>query len=171
MIPDHAVSDTPSPTDTDAPADVASRSDTPVGPDTPAPDPDTEGGQPGSSRRTPRVHAVTALLATFGVVVACFGLYRGLQPVATPSQDCGTAFGFLMRGELNEYVDPAAPPKGVTAAEAEANNAEPCQERAAQRAKPAAGVAVAGILFAFVASLTDLGVRARRWWRVRPPRA
>lgn len=119
---------------------------------------------------TGRLHAVTVLLAAVGVVVALAGLVAGTRPLATPTQDCGTPFSFLLHGRVDVFVDPADPPAGVSAAEAEANNAEPCQERAADRARPAAGLVVGGTVLATIAAGTDLAVRSWRWYRIRPPR-
>jgi hypothetical protein len=128
------------------------------------------GGDPARPRPKRRLHVATVLIATLGVVVALAGLAWGTRPLATPTQDCGTPFSFLYQGRLNVYVDPADPPAGVSAAEAEANNAEPCQERAADRARPAGALVVGGTLVGAVAAVTDLGVRSWRWFRVRPPR-
>ncbi len=88
---------------------------------------------------------ITAAVALLGVLVALVGLGLGLRPLATPTQDCGTAATFLLQGLPNEYVDPSNPPEGITRAEAEANNAEPCQERAGNRALPAGVLVVGGV--------------------------
>ena len=120
--------------------------------------------------RARRLHAVTVVVATVGVLIALVGLVWGTRPLATPTQDCGTAFSFLLEGRIDVFVDPADPPAGVTPSEAEANNAEPCQERSADRAKPAAGVVVGGTVLAAVAAAVDGGARGWRRYRLRPPR-
>ncbi len=104
------------------------------------------------------------------VLVALAGLFLGTRPLATPTQDCGTPFTFLLRGRLDEFHDPAQPPPGATSAEVEANNSEPCQQRAADRARPAAIVMVGATTVGAGAALVDLGVRGTRWYRARPPR-
>ncbi len=103
----------------------------------------------------------TAIMGFLGVLVALAGLAVGLRPLSTPTQDCGTAASFLLRGKVNVYVDPSDPPKGTTRAEAEANNAEPCQERAANRAKPAGALVVGGTLVGVIALLVEWVVRFR----------
>lgn len=104
---------------------------------------------------------VTAVVALIGVLVALVGLGLGLRPLATPTQDCGTAATFLLRGKANEYVDPSNPPAGITSAEAEANNAEPCQERAGNRALPAGLLVVGGTAVGVIALLVEAAVRFR----------
>lgn len=126
-------------------------------------------------RRARRLQ-VTAAVATLGVVVALVGLGLSARPLATPTQDCGTALTFLAAGRVDEFVDPGNPPEGVTRAEAEANNDEPCQERAADRAVPA-GLAVVGgtavgLLAAGVEGLLRLRLgraQHRRWLAGHPP--
>jgi hypothetical protein len=103
----------------------------------------------------------TAVIAFIGVLVALVGLGLGLRPLSTPTQDCGTAATFLLRGKANEYVDPSNPPTGITRAEAEANNAEPCQERAGNRALPAGLLVVGGTAVGVVALLVEGAVRFR----------
>ncbi|QXC59868.1 hypothetical protein KSP35_15985 [Aquihabitans sp. G128] len=110
-----------------------------------------------------RAVTATAVVATIGIVVALLGLFAGTRPLHTPTQDCGTAASFLLDGRVNELVDPSSPPKGTTKAEAEDNNATPCQERAANRARPAGAVVVAGTGAALVALFTELVLR----WRLR----
>ena len=124
--------------------------------------PDPTGPDRHDRRR--RTAARTAGVAFVGIVVALAGLVQLVRPLATPVQDCGTAAGFLLHGRPNLYVDPADPPKGVTAAEAEANNALPCQERAANRARPAATAIVVGCLVAVAALLLEWLLRLR-WAR------
>lgn len=108
-----------------------------------------------------RLVRITAAVALLGVLVALVGLGLGLRPLATPTQDCGTAATFLLQGRPNEYVDPSNPPEGITSAEAEANNAEPCQERAGNRALPAGLLLVGGITVAVVALLVEGAARFR----------
>jgi hypothetical protein len=123
--------------------------------------------------RRPLLHTVTLVVAMVGVVVAGAGLVWGTRPLATPTQDCGTSFSFLLDGRLNEYVDPDNPPSGTTASEAKANNNDPCQERAANQARPAAWLVMGGTLVALVAALIEGGVRVYQWMglaRPRPPR-
>lgn len=114
---------------------------------------------------TPRLHAITVLVATLGVLVAVAGLFMGTRPLSTPTQDCGTSFSFLLDGRVNRYVDPSSPPEGITAGEAESNNDEPCQERAADRARPAGALVVGGTIAAAAAAIVDLSVRGVRRYR------
>ena len=114
---------------------------------------------------SPRLHAVTVLVATLGVVVALVGLFIGTRPLSTPTQDCGTSFSFLLDGRVNQYVDPANPPEGIDAGEARANNDEPCQERAADDARPAGALVVGGTFVAAAAAVVDLSVRGIRRYR------
>ncbi len=123
---------------------------------------------PAGPRRSRAVRA-TAVIALLGVLVALAGAALAALPLRTPTQDCGTALTFLLDGRMNQFVDPASPPAGTTRAEAEANNAEPCQERAANRARPAGALLVGGTLVALVALAVEVVVRlsAHR----RPPAA
>jgi hypothetical protein len=131
---------------------------------TPDPSPvGTDAADPAPVRRLP---LVTVVVATLGVVVALVGLVWGTRPLATETQDCGTAFSFLLDGEVDVYVSIESPPAGITPAEAAANNARPCQERAAERALPAGGLVLAGTLTAALAAAVDLGVRGWRWYRL-----
>jgi hypothetical protein len=121
----------------------------------------------------PRPHgllAATAVIATVGVVVALIGLALLFRPVSTPTQDCGTSIGFLLDGRVNVFVSETDPPKGITPAEAKANNAEPCRDRVAQRTKPAAVLFGAGMVAAIGAALTEMAVRGRAWLRRRKQR-
>ncbi|CAN5519080.1 hypothetical protein BH10ACT1_BH10ACT1_06620 [soil metagenome] len=104
---------------------------------------------------------ITAVVATLGIVIALVGIGLASRPLSTPSQDCGTAVSFLLGGRLNEFVDPGNPPKGVTRAEAEDNNADPCQERAANQARPAGVLVLLGALVALAALLTEFSARYR----------
>ncbi len=131
---------------------------------TPPPHPAT--GAPGP----PRVLHATAVVAAIGTVLALVGLALLLRPVQTPVQDCGTVAGFLLDGRTNELVDPANPPKGITRAEAEANNREPCRDRVADAAKPGAAIFVLGLVTATVAAAIELGVRGALWRRRRAAR-
>ena len=98
---------------------------------------------PEVARRRPLAVTVTAWVALLGLVVAAVGAVVLLLPLSTPTQNCGTSAGFLLDGRVNVFVDPEAPPAGITKADALDNNAKPCQERAANRARPA-GIAVVG---------------------------
>ncbi|MEZ5177453.1 MAG: hypothetical protein R2746_03995 [Acidimicrobiales bacterium] len=108
-----------------------------------------------------RLVRATAIVGFVAVLVALVGLALGLRPLSTPTQDCGTAASFLLRGKVNVFVDPSNPPEGITRAEAEANNAEPCQERAANRAKPAGALVVGGTFVGLVALLVEWVARFR----------
>lgn len=119
---------------------------------------------PGRSAPT-RFAAIRAVVATLGVLVALVGLVWGTRPLSTPTQDCGTPFSFLLDGEVDIYVSTENPPEGVTPAAAAANNAAPCQERAADRALPAGALVVGGTLVGAVAAAVELGTRAWRWYR------
>lgn len=119
-----------------------------------------------------RLHRSTPVLATIGVLVALFGLAWGTRPLETPTQDCGTAFSFLLDGRVDQFVDPSNPPEGISPEAAQANNDRPCQERAAGHSRPAAALLVGGTLVAAVAGAVDLGVRGvRRYRRVHRPSA
>ncbi len=109
----------------------------------------------------------TAVIATVGVVVALLGLVLLLVPVSTPTQDCGTSIGFLLEGRVNELVSETDPPRGVTPAEAKANNATPCRERVAGRTKPAAVLLGAGLVSAIGATLFEAALRTTAWMKRR----
>ncbi len=119
--------------------------------------------------RRPTTVTVTAWVALVGLVVAFVGIGIMLLPLRTPTQDCGTAAGFLLDGRVDELINPDDPPAGITKAEALDNNANRCQERAANRARPAGVAVVAGTLLGLVAVLTEVGVRWR--WRAATRRA
>lgn len=109
----------------------------------------------------------TAVVATLGVLVALVGVVWLLRPLSSPTQDCGTAWSFLATGRSNIYVDPSNPPKGIAGPEAKANNANPCQARAGERAKPAGALVVGGTFVALIAAVVDGVVRFRRHRRHR----
>lgn len=111
--------------------------------------------------------SATAVIATVGVVVSLIGLALMFRPVSTPTQDCGTTIAFLLEGRVNELVNEGDLPKGVTLAEAKANNAEPCRERVADAVKPAAVLFGAGMVAAVGAALTEVVVRSTAWLRRR----
>ncbi|WP_426574965.1 hypothetical protein [Aquihabitans sp. McL0605] len=116
----------------------------------------------------------TAVVAFVGVIAAVLGFGLLLRSVSTPTQDCGTVIGFILDGRVNVFVDPADPPKGVTAAEAKANNDRPCRERVADQAKAPAIMLVSGLGIAFVAALVEVTHRSFLWRRRRralPPPA
>lgn len=108
-----------------------------------------------------RLVRATAIVGLVSVLVALVGVGLALRPLSTPTQDCGTPASFLLRGKVNVYVDPENPPEGTSRAEAEANNAEPCQERAANQAKPAGILVVGGTLVGVAALLVEWMVRFR----------
>lgn len=126
-------------------------------PDRPDPVSEAERIRPGP----PGALRLTAAIATIGVVAALVGVFLVARPLRTPTQDCGTALTFLLRGRLNEYVDPANPPRGVTAAEAEANNADPCQERAGDRGIPALALVAGGTALGIGAVVAEFSMRIR----------
>ncbi len=132
-------------------------------PESTAPVATAETQPPPPSPRVPgaRLVRATAVVALVGVLVALVGVGLGLLPLATPTQDCGTAATFLLQGRVNEYVDPADPPTGITSAQAEANDAEPCQERAGNRALPAGALVVGGTAVAVAAVLVESVARFR----------
>lgn len=115
---------------------------------------------PESGRRLPRITAAVALV---GLLIALGGVFWATRPVRTPMQDCGAAAAFLLDGRVEVRGDPANPPEGVTKAEVEDNNASPCQERSANRARPAAFAMVGGLLLVLVAAAFE-GI-ARAGWR------
>jgi len=104
---------------------------------------------------------ITAVVAFVAILVALLGLFALTRPLKTPTQDCGTPITFLTRGKQNVFVDPSSPPKGTTRAEAEANNDQPCQERAFNRALPAGIVVVAGTAIALLALIVEFVLRYR----------
>ena len=108
-----------------------------------------------------RTVRTTALVAFVAIVIALLGMVALTRPLKTPTQDCGTPISFLTRGKQNVFVDPSSPPKGITKAEAEANNDQPCQERAFNRALPAGIVVVAGTFVALIALVVEFVVRYR----------
>ncbi|MEO6989623.1 MAG: hypothetical protein ABI239_13365 [Aquihabitans sp.] len=124
---------------------------------------------PAAPTRRPTTVTATAWVALAGLVVAFIGLGVLLRPLHTPTQDCGTAAGFLLDGRVNEFVNPDAPPAGITKAEALANNAKPCQERAGNRALPAGIAVVVGTLIGLIAVAVEAIVRWR--WRAATRRA
>ncbi|MFN8017399.1 MAG: hypothetical protein U0P45_04670 [Acidimicrobiales bacterium] len=115
----------------------------------------------------PRSLRATAIVATVGVVAALVGLVLLLRPVHSPTQDCGLAAAYLLTGRVDQYVDEAAPPKGVTKAEAKANNRRPCRPRVADAARPGLILFSAGLLVAVVAALVELVIRLWGWRKRR----
>lgn len=116
---------------------------------------------------TPISLRTTAIVGFVGLLLLLVGLFLLSRPVRTPVQDCGTVGAFLLDGRVNRFVDPSDPPPGVTEDQAIDNNTHPCQERAANRARPAAVVLVAGATITTVAGLTEVGFR----WRLRSRRS
>jgi hypothetical protein len=134
----------------------------------PAPTPSAPAPARAAARPAPHgLLAATAAIATVGVVVAIIGLALVFRPVRTPTQDCGTAIGFLLDGRVNVFVSEDDPPEGITPAEARANNAEPCRDRVADRAKPAGVLFLAGLAVALIAAGVEGAVRLRAWLRAR----
>ncbi len=124
----------------------------------PAPD-----GAPEAPRRAPAGLArVAPVVALVGLVLVAVGLVIGLRPLRTPIQDCGTSFGFLLDGRLDQFGDPDNPPRGTTEAQVQAANDTPCQERAAHRALPALVLIVAGTLVGLLAAATEAIWRTAR---------
>lgn len=124
---------------------------------------------PTAPPRRPTPVTTMAWVALAGLVVALIGIGVLLLPLQTPTQDCGTAAGFLLNGRVNELVNPDDPPAGITKADALDNNTKPCQERAANRALPAGVAVVGGTLIALIAVAVEAIVRWR--WRAATRRA
>lgn len=138
-----------------------------VEPSAPAP---AAGDAPAPPPRTGVLRG-TALVATLAVAVALAGVGMLLLPIATPAVDCGTAYSYLYDGRFDQVLDPAAPPEGVTRAEAEANNAEPCHDLVVAKARPGGLMTFGGTFVALVVVVVEGVVRLGAWWRRRPPRA
>ncbi|MCB0977071.1 MAG: hypothetical protein KDB02_06390 [Acidimicrobiales bacterium] len=100
-----------------------------------------------------------------GIVAVLAGAWMATRTVETPVQDCGVAAVYLLDGRVDVLADPANPPEGLTAAQVKANNAEPCQERAANQARPGALLVLAGTAVGIVAALSETALRWR--WRRR----
>lgn len=111
----------------------------------------------------PRSIRITPIIAFVGVLLVLVGLLTLTRPVRTPLQDCGAAGAFILDGRVNEFADPNAPPDGLTADQVRANNRHPCQERAANRSRPAAAAIIAGTGAIGAAALAEVGIR----WRLR----
>lgn len=132
----------------------------------------TRAGPPEAPEPPPRTGLlrVAPLVALLGVVAALVGVGLVLRPLSTPTQDCGTALTFLLDGEPNQWVSVDDPPEGVTPEQARDNNEHPCQERAANQARPAAALAFVGTFVALVAAISEIAVRIadrRRQHRAR----
>lgn len=112
---------------------------------------------------TPRSLRVTAIVAFIGFLLVVWGLVVVSRPVRTPLQDCGSPAAFLIDGRVHRWVDPSDPPEGVTEAEIAEHDAHPCQERAANRARPAALALIAGLIVIGGAAATEAILR----WRLR----
>lgn len=125
----------------------------------------TTSATPATPPRRPTTVTVTAWVALAGLVVAFIGIAVLLRPLSTPIQDCGTAAGFLLDGRADQVANPNDPPAGTTKADVLDNNAKRCQERAANRARPAGVAVVGGTLIGLVAVLVEAGVRWR--WRTK----
>ena len=118
---------------------------------------------PGSEMPAPKPRTgllrIAPVVALVGIVVALMGIGLVSRPLSTPTQDCGTALTFLLDGEPNQWVSVENPPDGVTADQARANNDHPCQERAANQARPAAVLVFLGTLVALTAAITEAVTR------------
>jgi hypothetical protein len=122
--------------------------------------------EPTTTRPRPTgIVRATPVIATIGVLVALVGFALLLRPVETPVQDCGTAVGFLLDGRVNVFADPSAPPDGLSEAEVLDNNERPCRVRAADAARPALLLVIAGTVSAVGAVVAELVVRGLRWRR------
>lgn len=142
----------------------------PAAPTDPPPPPAPPAAQAATAPAPHGLLAATAVIATVGVVVALLGLALVFRTVSTPTQDCGTAIGFLLDGRVNVFVSEDDPPAGITPAEAKANNAEPCRERVADATKPAAILFGAGMVAAIGAAVVEMTVRCRGWLQRRRAR-
>lgn len=120
-----------------------------------ASDPDPRHGAP---PRTGLVR-VAPVVALVGVLVALVGVALVSRPLSTPTQDCGTALTFLLDGEPNQWVSVDDPPEGVTSDQARDNNDHPCQERAANQARPAAALVFVGTFVGVTAAASEVVVR------------
>lgn len=132
-------------------------------------DADVEAAPPPQGGRDRAPLRVPAVVTVVGLVVAAVGAVIGFWPLSTPTQDCGTAASFMIQGRVNVFVNPDNPPEGITPDEARANNAEPCQERAANRGLIALALVVGGALAGVVSVITEATIRLRsrlRWRRL-----
>lgn len=117
--------------------------------------------------RTPKRLRVTALVATVGTVVAMVGLVLLLRPVTTPVQDCGLTVAFILEGRVDVYADPTNPPSGLTTAEVESANAQPCRTRVADAARPGFSLLAIGTVAAVGALILEVAMRVGGWSRRR----
>lgn len=104
---------------------------------------------------------VPAIVAAFGLVIVLGGVFQATRTVETPLQDCGVAAAFLIDGRMNVVADPSNPPDGHTSADVRSNNDKPCQERAANQARPGAVAIVVGLFVISVAALSEVVFRRR----------
>lgn len=103
------------------------------------------------------------------MLLALVGTWIATRAVQTPLQDCGVSAAFLLDGRVNLYADPDDPPAGRSQAEVLDNNDRPCQERAANQARPGALLIVAGTALGLGALIVELLLRSR--WRARARRS
>lgn len=120
-----------------------------------------------AATRRPRSLQVTAVAGFVGVLIALAGIGYVAMPLRTPIQDCGTAATFLVDGRVNVFANPQDPPAGASSTDVQANNDEPCQERAADRALPGAAAILAGTLLALGALVLEFFTRLRLSRRTR----
>lgn len=148
--------------DGDAPTGPGDDSDAPTGPgDAPAEAPRPVG---------PVGRVATALciaaLALFGLAVVLFGV-----PVEVPEvQDCGAPIGYLLEGRVDvipnaedQILGPDGEAVTLDPEVADSAREEPCRERVAARAVPAAVAVAVGFVLGMVAFALELFVvRPRR---------
>ena len=115
-------------------------------------------------RRWPdRVISVTPVFAAIALVLIVAGAIVLAIPVENPKvQDCGAPAVFVLTGRPDVFVDPANPPKGLTAAQARSANANRCQERVAARAVPGAILLAIGLVIGLVAAIVEWLARIAR---------
>lgn len=117
--------------------------------------------RPGLRRST--ILRATPIIALVGLLPLLLGLFTLTRTVSTPLQRCGSVGAFLLEGRTALRVDPDDPPEGATEAQIRDHRAHPCQERAANRARPAATGIVLGLAIITIAGLTETGIR----WSLR----
>lgn len=117
----------------------------------------------------PLLVRLTAWSAAIGLLLTLAGAWVATRTVATPVQDCGVAAAFLLDGRVDVIADPENPPAGLTAEQVEENNDSPCQERAANQARPGLLLVISGVGLGLVAFATETLTRWR--WRRKRVRA
>ncbi len=117
-------------------------------------------------------------LAMAVVALICFALALVLLalPVETPGvQRCGTPAAYLLEGRLDVIPDaedrilgPDGEPVTLDAETAQTARDQPCRDRVADRAVPAGGLVLAGVvvgLGAFAVEVLVVRPRRRQAWR------